>query len=240
MADERIYIIAGGHVDDDFVKGLLCDKKGNKKDGVYLLAVDRGLECLLRLKINPDEVIGDFDSVSDEARVAIGLEPRGKVEKKEGEEPFVFDVLPYHIRQLDVHKDQTDSEEAVRFAMRYLRGDIVLLGATGTRIDHVLGNISILGLGILSGYNIILMDEHNKVTLVKDEMVIKKNEQFGDFVSIIPYTDDTYVTLEGFRFNVENKQMKRNLSLGVSNVIDDDEARITVNEGVAIVIESRD
>ena len=240
MADERIYIIAGGHVDDDFVKGLLCDKKGNKKDGVYLLAVDRGLECLLRLKINPDEVIGDFDSVSDEARVAIGLEPRGKVEKKEGEEPFVFDVLPYHIRQLDVHKDQTDSEEAVRFAMRYLRGDIVLLGATGTRIDHVLGNISILGLGILSGYNIILMDEHNKVTLVKDEMVIKRNEQFGDFVSIIPYTDDTYVTLEGFRFNVENKQMKRNLSLGVSNVIDDDEARITVNEGVAIVIESRD
>ena len=71
-------------------------------------------------------------------------------------------------------------------------------------------------------------------------MVIKRNEQFGDFVSIIPYTDDTYVTLEGFRFNVENKQMKRNLSLGVSNVIDDDEARITVNEGVAIVIESRD
>ena len=240
MADERIYIIAGGHVDDDFVKGLLCDKKGNKKDGVYLLAVDRGLECLLRLKINPDEVIGDFDSVSDEARVAIGLEPRGKVKKKEGEEPFVFNVLPYHIRQLDVHKDQTDTEEAVRFAMRYLRGDIVLLGATGTRIDHVLGNISILGLGILSGYHIILMDEHNKVTLVKDEMVIKRNEQFGDFVSIIPYTDDTYVTLEGFRFNVENKQMKRNLSLGVSNVIDDDEARITVNEGVAIVIESRD
>ena len=239
MADERIYIIAGGHVDDDFVKGLLCDKKGNKKDGVYILAVDRGLECLLRLKINPDEVIGDFDSVSDEARIAIGLEPRKKP-KKSDEESFVFDVLPYHIRQLDVHKDQTDTEEAIRFAMRYLRGDIVLLGATGTRIDHVLGNISILGLGILSGYRIILMDEHNKVSLVKDEMVIKRDEQFGEFVSIIPYTDNTYVTLEGFRFNVENKQMKRNLSLGVSNVIDDDEAKITVNEGVAIVIESRD
>ncbi len=240
MSDERIYIIAGGHVDDEFVKNLLCDKKGNKKEGIYLLAVDRGLECLLRLKINPDEVIGDFDSVSDEARMAIGLEPRKKVKKSDDEEPFVFDVLPYHIRQLDVHKDQTDTEEAVRFAMRYLRGDIVLLGATGTRIDHVLGNVAILGLGVLSGYNIILMDEHNKISLVKDEMIIKKKEQFGDFVSIIPYTDDTYVTLTGFRFNVENRHMKTNLSLGISNVIEDDEAKIVVNNGVAIVIESRD
>ena len=135
---------------------------------------------------------------------------------------------------------ETDTEEAVRFAMRYLRGDIVLLGATGTRIDHVLGNVSILGLGVLSGYNIILMDEHNKVTLVKDEMIIKKNEQFGDIVSIVPYTDETYVTLTGFRFNVEDKHMKTNLSLGISNVIEEDEAKIVVNNGVAIVIESRD
>ncbi len=241
MADERIYIIAGGSVNDDFVKNLICDKKGNKKEDIYLLAVDRGLECLLRLKVNPDEVIGDFDSISDEARIAIGLEPRKKPrKKKDGEEPFVFDVLPYHIRQLDVHKDQTDTEEAVRFAMRYLRGDIVLLGATGTRIDHVLGNISILGLGVLSGYRIILMDERNKISLVKEEMTITKKEQFGDYVSIVPYTDDTYVTLTGFKFNVDNKHMKRNLSLGISNEIEDDEAKIVVNNGVAIVIESKD
>ena len=141
------------------------------------------------------------------------------------------------------YKPSGDQPQAIKSLVKGIKEGKkhqVLLGATGTRIDHVLGNISILGLGILSGYHIILMDEHNKITLVKDEMVIKRNEQFGDFVSIIPYTDDTYVTLEGFRFNVENKQMKRNLSLGVSNVIDDDEARITVNEGVAIVIESRD
>ena len=241
MADEKIYIVAGGHVNDDFVKSLLCDKKGNKKDGIYLLAVDRGLECLLRLKINPDEVIGDFDSVSDEARMAIGLEPKKKSNKKnDDKEQFVFDVLPYHIRQLEVHKDKTDTEEAVRFAMRYLRGEIILIGATGTRIDHVLGNISILGLGILSGYRISLMDEHNKVSLVKDEMTITKEDQFGDYVSIVPYTDDTYVTLTGFKFNVDNKHMKRNLSLGISNEIDEDEAKIVVNNGVAIVIESRD
>ena len=196
---------------------------------------------MLRLKINPDEVIGDFDSVSDEARMAIGLEPKNKSnKKKDDQEQFVFDVLPYHIRQLDVHKDQTDTEEAVRFAMRYLRGDIVILGATGTRIDHVLGNISILGLGVLSGFHISLVDEHNRISLVNDEMVITKKEQFGDYVSIVPYTDDTYVTLTGFQFNVDNKHMKRNLSLGISNVIEEDEAKIVVNNGVAIVIESRD
>lgn len=239
MAEEKIYIIAGGHIDDTFVKGLLCDKKGNKKDDIYIVAVDRGLECLFRLQINPDEVIGDFDSVSDEARLAIGLDPKKKSSKK-AEDSFTFDILPYHIRQLNVHKDQTDTEEAVRFAMRYLRGDIILLGATGSRIDHVLGNISILGLGILSGFNIILMDEHNKVSLVKNEMTITKKGQFGDFVSIVPYTDDTNVTLSGFKFNVENKPMKRNLSLGISNEIDEDEAKIVVNSGVAIVIESRD
>lgn len=239
MANQQTYVIAGGHVDDDFIKSQLCDKKGNKREDIYLLAVDRGLECLLRLEITPDEVIGDFDSCSDEARYAIGLEPKNKIDNED--ELFKFDILPYHVRQLDVSKDQTDSEEAVRFALRYYKkGDIILLGATGTRIDHVLGNISILGLGILSGYNIMLMDEHNKIQLVKEELVIEKDSQFGDFVSVIPYTDDTFVTLEGFKFNVENRQMKRNLSLGVSNEIVDDEAKITVNKGIAIVIESRD
>ncbi len=241
MAEQKIYIIAGGHVDDEFIKKQLCDKKGNKKKDVYIIAVDKGLDCLYRLEINPDEVIGDLDSVSNEARIALGLKPIGRKKVEVAEDAFTFDILPYHIRQLDPVKDQTDTEEAIRFALRYFKKcEMVILGATGTRVDHMLGNIGILGLGLMSGYNIVLMDEHNKVQLLTDEITISKKKQFGDFVSVMPYTDDAVITMTGFKYNVDNEPFKKHLSLGVSNEIVDAEATIKVEEGIAILIEARD
>ena len=52
------------------------------------------------------------------------------------------------IRRLNPIKDDTDTEYAIRLAISEGARSIVLLGATGSRIDHVLGNISLLGIGI--------------------------------------------------------------------------------------------
>ena len=49
---------------------------------------------------------------------------------------------------LNPEKDDTDTEYAIREAIRRGAMEIVVIGATGTRIDHVLGNISLLGIGL--------------------------------------------------------------------------------------------
>ena len=218
MSDERIYIIAGGHVDDDFVKGLLCDKKGNKKEGIYILAVDRGLECLLRLKINPDEVIGDFDSVSESEME--------KIYKASGD-----------IDRLSEDKDETDLEHALKRAF-LIPGTIHILGATGTRLDQTMSAINLLKLCHDNRKAAFIYDRNNRIRLIEGHAKIKKEGY--RYVSLIPYGDIMVnVSLKGFKYNGEHITLERRTSLGISNEIVDDEAEIT-GRGYLFVFESED
>ena len=50
--------------------------------------------------------------------------------------------------KLNPMKDDTDTEAAIRLAIEKGAQSITLLGATGSRIDHVLANIELLGIGL--------------------------------------------------------------------------------------------
>ena len=71
--------------------------------------------------------------------------------------------------------------------------------------------------------------------------VITKEEQFGDFVSILPVKGDAKgITLEGFKYPLADANVKSFSSLGISNEIQADCGKIWVNEGTLLVIEARD
>ena len=82
-----------------------------------------------RNKLTPDWIIGDFDSASSEALDYFGGQP---------------DISWIRLNPV---KDDTDTESAIRKAIALGAEKITLLGATGTRIDHLLGNIELLGVG---------------------------------------------------------------------------------------------
>ena len=85
------------------------------------------------------------------------------------------------------------------------------------------------------------MDEHNRIRLVKDRLVLEKKEQFGKYVSVVPlWKQAKGVTLKGFAYPLENAVMEGFTSLGISNEIAEDRAEISVEEGILIVIESKD
>lgn len=118
---------------------------------------------------------------------------------------------------------------------------ITVLGGTGSRIDHVLGNIELLGIGLASGIPIILQDSCNRVRMIDRGIAIDKAKQFGVYVSLIPYTAQVeHLYLRGFKYPLSDYCMTGFNSLGVSNEITDERGEISFEKGILLVIESRD
>ncbi len=211
-------IIGGGNVNDE----LICEQM--KKGGYDLvIAADAGMEVLYRHHLTPDIIVGDFDSVGKESL------------------SFYKQMERVEIVELSPVKDDTDIEYAIRDAISRGMTKLSIFGGTGNRIDHVLGNISLLGIGIEHDVEIQLYDVYNHVRLVKDSLTIKKEEQYGKFVSILPYGGIAKgVTLTGFKYNLSECSLGGYNTLGISNQIEEEEAVIQVKEGILLVIEARD
>ena len=216
-------IFSGGRTDLVFAAEFMKDQKN-----AFLIAADRGLEALVSLGLRPNAVIGDFDSASKET-----IDQVNSFEKE-------VDIT---VIRLNPVKDDTDTEAAVRFALENNKepGDIYILGGTGSRVDHILGNISVLGIGRQFGKKIILLDENNKIELLFEGRKLKKHDAFGDFVSLVPFSDKvTGLTLKGFKYPLKNATLCGFNSLGISNEIVSDIAEISFDSGILIMVESKD
>lgn len=214
----KCVIISGGHIDDVFAVEWL---KENTYD--LLIAADSGVNFLHRNNIIPNVIAGDFDSVSK-----ISLDAFSAMSEVE-------------MLRLNPVKDDTDTEFVIREAIRRGAKEITLLGATGTRLDHVFGNMHLLGIGLEKGVEIAIVDTHNRIRMIQDEYVLEKGTQFGDFVSFLPIDGKaTGVTLEGFKYPLQDATIQSFSSLGISNEITETVAKVTIKDGVLLMIESKD
>lgn len=214
----RGLIITGGNIRDEFA----CEKI---KTGGYdmIMAADSGMDFLYRNHLTPDIIVGDFDSVDHDAL------------------DFFREDKRIEFCRLDPVKDDTDTEYAIRDALSRGITQLTILGGTGSRLDHVLGNISLLGIGLEENVEIELVDEHNRVRMIDKPLSIRRDEQFGRFVSLIPYTGNVeHVTLTGFKYTLDDYTMGGFNSLGVSNEIKAEVAHIEFSSGILLVIESVD
>ena len=202
----RYLIVCGGKIDKEFGLNEI------KTDGIdAIIAADSGMDFLYENGVTPDIIVGDFDSATTKALEY--FERKGQTE----------------IHRLNPIKDDTDTEYAIRLAIREGARSIVMLGATGSRIDHVLGNISLLGIGLESGTDISIIDTNNRIRMADRQVTIEKSAQYGRFVSLIAVTDDNEVSLRGFKYPVTDYSFDRFTSLGISNEIIDDHAVIDIH-----------
>jgi thiamine pyrophosphokinase len=214
----RGLIITGGSIQDGFACEII------KNGGFDLItAADSGMDFLYRNHITPDIIVGDFDSADGNSL------------------DYFREQSRVEFCRLNTEKDDTDTEFAIRDAISRGMTELTVLGATGNRLDHVLSNIDLLGIGIENDVGIEIVDDHNRIRMINQSMVISKKEQFGTFISLIPYSDKVKnLTLTGFKYNLTDFTMGGFGSLGISNEIVDDVAEIVFKEGILLVIESRD
>lgn len=215
---KRAVIVTGGKIEEPF-----CLEYIKKQPFDYYIAVDSGLQFFYEQNITPDLIVGDFDSVNAKALRFF--------EQHEGIEWM----------RLIPEKDDTDTECALRQAISRGYGQIHILGGTGSRIDHMLATVGLLGIGLEEHVEILLLDSHNRVRMIDKTIVISKKEQYGDYISLLPVTPEVIgVTLTGMKYPLSNYTMVCYKSLGVSNEIVEDTAEIQLKDGVLLVVESKD
>lgn len=234
----HIFIITGGRIDIDFASNYLKEQEPD-----CIIAADHGLDACRQMDIMPDYIFGDFDSVKTETYA------------------FYTERVPDRIKRFPTRKDETDTELAIHEAIRILQETassesimeeneadtsfsnhkITILGATGTRLDHVVGNIHLLKVALDAGVDCQIVDDHNRIRLVNDALTLDREEQFGEFVSLLPFTDTVEgITLKGFEYDVEDWTMNSGLARGVSNEIKEEVAEISMRSGILILFETRD
>ena len=188
-----------------------------------VIACDSGMEFFRRNGLYPDLILGDFDSAD-----------RNTVD-------YFKEQTKVRLEQFPAQKDWTDTELAVRRGLELEPEHMDLVGATGTRLDHVLGNLQLLALGLEAGVQIFLMDAHNRIRLADRPLKLTKSEQYGDFISLIPYGGEVSgLTLKGMKYPLDGATLRQDVTLGISNEIVDDEALIFFTEGKLYVMETKD
>ncbi len=218
-------IVSGGMIQEDFalnfLKKIQEERKGKK---LVLMAADRGLDFFRKNGITPDIADGDFDSLSIEGK------------------KYLENLKNTEIIRLQPEKDDTDTQSTLNLAIARGAGNILILGATGGRIDHLIGNLGLLTLGKLKGVSVAIADAQNYICLVKSGTILSKAGQFGKYVSFFSAGEAVEgLTLKGFKYPLNNFCLTTaDSGLTVSNEIRDDTAQITYDRGSLMMVMSRD
>lgn len=206
-----LLIAAGNPPDKDLIK-----ETASKVD--IVVCADGGLKYTLDSGIVPDIVMGDFDSLPEEYF--------GKINS---------DV---EVKKFPPEKDFTDTEIALKKMCDRGCTDITILGAIGTRMDHVLGNFFTLIEVNKEGATGRILDSHNEVEyLTLGEA--KVNKGGFKYISIIPL-EETMVSTKGFKYEVKALTIKPGMTIGISNELLDEEGEIEIHKGSCFVIKSKD
>ncbi len=203
--------------------GFICDYNEIKKyisSDAYIISVDGGAEHLRKMNITPNILIGDFDSAnSQDLNYFID----------QGIETYKFPI----------EKDMTDSELAIEKALEAGADEILLIGATGSRIDHSFANVLLLKKCLDIGIKACIIDDNNQIYIFNSTFSLQKQD--GYKLSLIPISEKvTGVTTEGLKYKLENATMLLGTSWGISNEFLEDYITVTINEGVLLVCVSRD
>lgn len=181
-----------------------------------VIAADGGSRHLLRLKHLPDVVIGDLDSLPQEAQDWL---------EAEGVEIYVYPR----------DKNETDLELALLHAISHYDGDIQILGALGGRLDQTLANIILLAHPALVDRRVELVTQHQHAWLITEQTEV--HGEVGDKVSLIPIGGDVLVQeTTGLRWPLANEIIAVGPARGISNAMIEPVARIVVESGTLLCI----
>ena len=213
---KSILLWSGGSLDKEWIKEWLA-----KESFDYCIAADSGAEHALGAGMYIDCLMGDFDSID-----------KGVMEKYE-------DSIGQIVR-FNPEKDDTDTGLAIEKAISMNPDRIVIVGATGTRVDHVFTSVMSLVNYLDCGIDIYLQDVNNKIYIRNKSFSISKSGQYGDYITFVPISDRVVVSLQGMKYDLDREEVKRGSRLMQSNEINLDKAYVTIHEGILGVFESRD
>ncbi len=210
----RVVIFAGGK----YQQGKASQKA--LMDADMLIAADSGAATALRLGHVPAYIVGDFDSL--DKQLVEQLRARGS-----------------RIISAAVEKDETDTELAVQLAIEQGATEITLLGALGgERFDHTIANVL-----LLAGYDnvpIKIIDGPSTCWLLRGPGSTTIKGQIGDLLSLFPLAGDANgIHTRGLYYPLRGETLRFGKPRGVSNVLTGEQAEVSLESGLLLVIHTQ-
>ncbi len=219
---KRCVIVGGAPIENyNRIKGYL-------RDDDFIIYCDCGLKHKERLEAKPDLIVGDFDSYekSKLGGISINMENATATDEDSSE---VIELCPV--------KDDTDTSHAVTVALERGFEDFLLVGMTGRRMDHTLGNVYILHRLDELNKKALMVDDYSEMSIVNRETVSIDDSM--PFFSLINITGKASgITIKNAKYPLENSEIVQiHNDLGVSNeVLPGMMASISVKEGKLLLI----
>ncbi len=214
----KILIITGGNIDYIWAGNWLKERKYD-----YCIVADSGLMHADKLGVKVDFILGDYDSVDT-----------GVLEEYKKN----TDVVKY-----PAEKDFTDTHLAIIKALQNGADRIDIIGATGSRFDHAMTNIFNMKAALDSGVECNIYDKYNKIYLIDEQTgkyEISKENQYGKYVSFIPMTENVKLSLSGFKYELNDYDLKQGLSICQSNEVSNEVGTVNITKGIVVAFETRD
>ena len=179
--------------------------------GDFIIAADQGYDNILSLELDPDLVVGDFDSL-------------GKIPDRE------------NVITLPVRKDMTDVGYAVEKGFEHGCREFILYGAVGGALDHTFANVAIAHDIARRGAKALLIGEEYSFTVLHDSSITFHARQSGRISVFAVGGMAEGVTIRGLSYEVEYFDVACTDHIGVSNAFIGKEAEISVRKGDLLVV----
>ena len=185
--------------------------RGKLREDDFLIYCDGGLKHMVGLERTPGLIVGDFDSAQD---------PHLDVETI---------VLP-------CEKDDTDTVYAVKEAVKRGYEEFLLIGVCGGRLDHTLGNVSILLYLDSIGKKAAILDDHSEMELISGQTVrVEDRYLYFSLLNISGCAEG--ITIRNAKYPLEEGTIRSEYQYGISNeVLPGKTAEISVKKGNLLLI----
>ena len=186
----------------------ILPKKGQN---TIIIAADAGLRCLKKKGIEPNLIVGDFDS--------LGYTPDGK-----------------NVIRHPVMKDDTDTMLAVQKGMEAGCDTFIIYGGIGGREDHTFSNIQTLGYIAKKGCAGYLINEDINITVIENSGLrfCKSSKGIVSVFSVSSKSEGVYI--HGLKYTLDNAVLNNYCPIGTSNEFTGNTAEISVENGMLAIM----
>ena len=206
MSDSTVLVTLAGHAPS---AELL---QWRAEEAEISIAVDGGWLAHRHAGVEPDLILGDFDSCGDLQEVE-KLFPRSVIERK-------------------TDQNQTDFQKALAWLeQRGLPGRLVILGGLGKRTDHCLSNLMIAG-RVDPAVEITFDDEHEWIRRITPSIPLVLSGRTGASLSLLPLGEVQEVTSSGLQWELSGADFAWDKMFSQSNRCSKDEVKVSCQSGV--------
>jgi len=197
MKKEKIILVLNGEIPKKNKLNSILKKYGK------IICADGAANKVIKANINPDFILGDFDSFQND--------------------------INNNINMIELsNQNLNDFQKILIWLQTKNYKTIDIIGMDGKRIDHTIGNFAIV-LEQISNFNLTIFTESGIFYTVKNEKTFKN--VYNKYFSIFSPNKDNKINTSGLNYELKEKTLNK-IQEGTLNFANQNEVKIKTEQAI--------